>query len=179
MSQFTTHQVAQIVGVSLQTVVNYIDDGRIVGTRTAGGHRRVSRNALLTFLRRQRLPIPPDVLLADRNASRIVIVDELVEFGEVLTEFLMVKGNYEIDFCTSVFEAGILMGSWDPDLLIMDVDLPGARAVTDALAFRLGRTQLPIIRFTAHPRRQGKGVLLKPMSLGEIHQRLVELLNNS
>ena len=175
MKQFTTHQVARMVGVSLQSVVNWIDDGRIEGTRTSGGHRRVSRAALLTFLRRQRLAIPQTVLLADRTHPRILLVEGQAEFGDVLKEFLIIRGQYDVDLCSSVFEAGWLAGTTDPDVLLLDIDLPGSQQLTDGLA-RFGQRRLPVVAFTAVPRRQRRNVMLKPLSFDDVYRRIDEHL---
>jgi excisionase family DNA binding protein len=43
----TTGEAAQRLGVSAQTVVNWIDQGRLPAIRTLGGHRRIALGDLL------------------------------------------------------------------------------------------------------------------------------------
>ena len=49
-SVFTTFEAAKICDVTPVTIQNWIDKGWLEAYRTPGGHRRVSREALLSFL---------------------------------------------------------------------------------------------------------------------------------
>jgi excisionase family DNA binding protein len=44
---FRLDEAAQIAGVHINTLRNYIDAGTLPALRTLGGHRRVTREALL------------------------------------------------------------------------------------------------------------------------------------
>lgn len=43
-------QAAQLLGVSVWTVVNWSDDGRLPVQRTACGHRRYDRKDIVAFI---------------------------------------------------------------------------------------------------------------------------------
>lgn len=47
---FTPQELAQALGVSISTVKRWADQGRFPVRRTEGGHRRIPRDAALTFL---------------------------------------------------------------------------------------------------------------------------------
>lgn len=53
-----TSQVAERLGIDQGTVNRYIREGRLVATETAGGHYRVTENAVESFLRSQTHPTP-------------------------------------------------------------------------------------------------------------------------
>ena len=40
---YTTYQVAKFLGVSLPTVVNWVNNGLLAAHRTPGGHRRIAQ----------------------------------------------------------------------------------------------------------------------------------------
>lgn len=52
----TTGQAARYLGVSTETVRRWLEDGRLDGFRTSGGHRLISRASVL---REQPRPIEP------------------------------------------------------------------------------------------------------------------------
>ncbi len=47
---FTTNEIAKICRVTRQTVINWIKSGRLQAQITPGRHRRIMREALITFL---------------------------------------------------------------------------------------------------------------------------------
>jgi excisionase family DNA binding protein len=51
------------VGVSESTVKRWVDQGRLVSTRTAGGHRRISSVEALRTIREMQLPLQDPVIL--------------------------------------------------------------------------------------------------------------------
>src|SRR6266568_4650408 len=67
---YTTHEAAQVLGVSLPTVVNWIKARRLKAHRTPGGHRRIAREDLAGFMLRQGIPLPPGLSGRWTNAAR-------------------------------------------------------------------------------------------------------------
>lgn len=43
---YTTHEVANLLGVSAQTIIKWIKDGKIFAYKTLGGHRRIGRSEI-------------------------------------------------------------------------------------------------------------------------------------
>ena len=41
---YTTHEVANLVGVTSTTIIKWIKDGKIFAYKTLGGHRRIGRS---------------------------------------------------------------------------------------------------------------------------------------
>ncbi len=121
---FTTQQVAKLLGVSVPTVVNWIKQGRLEAHRTPGGHRRIAPASLKEFARRFSYPLPFDEDEdQDSVASRILVVDSERDFGEVLAEYLQVKGGLQVKVVDNPFDAGLQISSFRPHLVILDVDL--------------------------------------------------------
>lgn len=70
---FTTSAVAQMLGVVVQSVSNWIDAGQLRAGRTPGGHRRIEAADLLEFLRQQGLAIPAELL---PSPPKVLVVDD-------------------------------------------------------------------------------------------------------
>jgi len=49
--KLTTYRIANMLGMSDQSVSNWIDSGQLLAERTPGGHRRVEREDLIAFLK--------------------------------------------------------------------------------------------------------------------------------
>ncbi len=67
MSQFRTSRAAEILGVSVDTVRRWSDEGRLPTTRTAGGHREIDGRDLVRLLAEQPPPEPDGVVGSARN----------------------------------------------------------------------------------------------------------------
>src|SRR4051794_18312178 len=77
---FTSHDVAELLGVTTVTVARWIDRGLLEAFRTGGGHRRVEASELRRFMlsrglsmpaAAQKLPARLRLLLLDENAARL------------------------------------------------------------------------------------------------------------
>lgn len=68
-------QLAAALGVSESSLKRWVDKGLIQVTRTAGGHRRISRAAVYQFLRATKTPIANPELLAAALPALAVNVD--------------------------------------------------------------------------------------------------------
>jgi len=56
-------QLAEAIGVSESSIKRWVDDGHIGATRTAGGHRRISIEEAVRFVRERALVVPrPDLM---------------------------------------------------------------------------------------------------------------------
>jgi excisionase family DNA binding protein len=67
----TPKQVARAIGVSESSLKRWCDKGLLETVRTAGGHRRIAVNSVLTFLRdTSRQPVRPDLLGLPSNVGQ-------------------------------------------------------------------------------------------------------------
>lgn len=55
---FTTGEVANLLHIHQTTVIDWIDKGMIQSYKTPGGHRRVSKESLFSFLAEHNMPLP-------------------------------------------------------------------------------------------------------------------------
>ena len=120
----TTYQVSNICGVTMPTVVNWIEQGKLPAYKTLGGHRRVKKDDLIEFLKKNKIPLPDE--LAKEWGCRILIVDDEKEIIELISK-LIIKSQPHcmLSSAKDGFQAGRQIISFKPDLIILDLNLPG------------------------------------------------------
>lgn len=120
---FTTFEISQICGVNPTTVQNWIKSKKIRAFRTPGGHRRVRREELILFLKEFGMPLPAELAAAK---PRIMVVDDERDVADLL-EALMRSGSGDVDVVNvqSGIDALLMIGESSPDLLILDIRMPG------------------------------------------------------
>jgi excisionase family DNA binding protein len=136
----TSVEVAAACGVSPRTVSNWIRDGAIPAHRTVGGHGRVAVEDLRRFLTERGMPLPPYLADAARPARatasptptptpapqrrRVLVIDDDEALLEVVQEFLRSSG-YDVETARHGFLAGYLAGHHRPDVVLLDIMMPG------------------------------------------------------
>lgn len=120
---YTTYQVARFLGVSLPTVVNWVNSGLLPAHRTPGGHRRIAHNDVIAFAREHELPVSRELLDAG-GARKVLVVDDERDFSEMVRDYLTLKGDLEVEVAESGFQAGYTVARFKPDLILMDLLMP-------------------------------------------------------
>ncbi len=123
MEVLTVYQASKYCGVSPKTISNWIDEGYIKAFRTVGGHRRIKKEDLNEFLRRQGMPIPGEVEV-DEVKKVLVIDDDKLIVETIVSALEEAPHNFEIISASDGFEAGLQVSHFKPDLLILDIMMP-------------------------------------------------------
>ncbi|MEQ1570743.1 MAG: response regulator [Myxococcota bacterium] len=121
---FTSYEVAKILGVSNQTVVNWVNSNRLVAHRTLGGHRRIAKADVVSFARDNGYPLARELVDTGSVRKRVLVVDDEVAFADLVREYLSAKG-FEVEIADSGFAAGLTVARYKPDLIVMDLMMPG------------------------------------------------------
>jgi len=119
---YTTHKISKFCSVDITTVMAWIDDGKLPAYKTPGGHRRVLQPDLVEFLQRYRMPIPLEL---QKRGNRVLIVDDDPQIVQSISKILKRLDHTEIETATDGFEAGRKLETFLPDLVILDLMLPG------------------------------------------------------
>ncbi len=120
---FTTFEVAEICDVTPVTIQNWIDKDWLHAYRTPGGHRRVLREDLLSFLDSRNIP---HIFNERSGPPKILVVDDDKNFTELITDILLLDNpDYEIEIAHDGFRAGLLYANNKPDVVLLDLMLPG------------------------------------------------------
>jgi excisionase family DNA binding protein len=130
---FTTGQVARLCGVSPRKVVDWVDGGQLPGYRlpTEHGDRRVTRAALLAFLREHAMPVPAEL---ERPGRRVL----LVGCGLVLLRKLeaLAGDALAVTGAATAFCAGVAFARCRPDAVVLDLALGRSECLAMAGAMR-------------------------------------------
>ena len=124
-SVFTTFEAAKLCHVSPLSIINWVNAGRLPAFRTPGGHRRIRREDLIRFMRDNGMPLP-DELKEGSGRFKVLVVDDETGIREVLSEHLSSRAKpYEVMTAADGFEAGRLVATFRPDVVLLDLRMPG------------------------------------------------------
>jgi excisionase family DNA binding protein len=185
---FTTAQAARLLGVSVATVVNWIDDGRLRAHKTPGGHRRISREDLVTFAHHYEMPLDGVEVRGDGDSKRILVVDDDPAILTLYSDALEIEGGFEVRTARSGFAAGLAVARWRPDLLLLDVHMPGMDGfeVLEKMEEADALGSIPVVLCTAYAekleqrpdvREKVAAVLTKPVSIDRLLDTVKQALS--
>src|ERR1051326_7653889 len=123
---YTTHEVSRLLHVNPRSVINWIEQGLLPSYRTPGGHRRIRHDDLLAFLRKHQIPTPASLVAGKFN---VLVVDDDKEIIDLVRTFFQRQGGYEISTASDGITALMEVGRLKPDLLILDIMIPGVDGV--------------------------------------------------
>lgn len=107
-------------GVSRPAVVEWIGRKLLPARLTEGGHRRVTRSALATFLTQQGYKLPPDVA---RAKPLVMVIDDETIWRATLESHL--GPSYDVRSYPPGVEALVAVGALRPDIVVLDTRMPG------------------------------------------------------
>lgn len=117
---FTSGEVAQICGVSADTVSRWFDLGQIQGYRLgSGGDRRIPYANLRTFMTSHGIPLER---LEDGERS-ILVVDDDPYYLDIISAVLSKLGEHKVYIASTGFDAGAQVVDYNPHLIILDIHL--------------------------------------------------------
>ncbi len=120
---FTTHEIAKFCSVDVSTIKNWINEGKLRAYKTPGGHRRINRKDLMQFLQDYGMPVPPQI---KEEKIKVLIVDDNKDIVDIISRVLKKqKWGLKIEIAYDGYEAGVKVTSFHPDLMFLDIDLPG------------------------------------------------------
>ncbi|MFT3914611.1 MAG: helix-turn-helix domain-containing protein [Anaeromyxobacteraceae bacterium] len=115
---YTTFEAAQVLGVSLPTVVNWIKARRIKAHRTPGGHRRIAREDLAGFMLRQGIPLPAELSDAVPARRKVLVIAEGGPAREGTTRQLAQAG-FAVEQVSPGFAAGAAAARFGPEAIVL------------------------------------------------------------
>ncbi|ADK82836.1 response regulator [Sediminispirochaeta smaragdinae] len=125
---FSALEVANICGVVNQTAINWIKSNHLKAFTTPGGQYRIYAEDLLSFLEERGMRIPEELedLQRQKDQDKVLIIDDDRELNDMLKQFFSRKmPDWQISQAFDGFEAGVVLSREKPDIVILDIDLPG------------------------------------------------------
>jgi two-component system, OmpR family, response regulator VicR len=116
----TTGDVARECEVTLASVKKWIGQAKLHAVRTPGRHFRISVQEFERFKAEYRFPVEPE------HAPRILVVDDSQLVVDFIVDALrdLVPGS-ELESASNGYEGLLKVGTFGPDLLILDLRMPG------------------------------------------------------
>jgi excisionase family DNA binding protein len=118
----STREAAAQLGVALSTVQAWVESGVLPAWKTAGGHRRISIDAIEAIRLRQkavlRAPIASEIIKV------LVVEDDPVQRELYRIQFAEWQLPVQLLTAEDGFEGLILIGQHAPDLIISDLSMP-------------------------------------------------------
>ncbi|MEZ5557470.1 MAG: response regulator [Pseudomonadales bacterium] len=119
----TPTEVARLLMVSPITVRQWAQKGLLEAQTTAGGHRRFPRQAVSRFARERGITLPG-------ARPCLLVVDDNRPFNNYLTALFSANvADLDVYSAYDGFEAGRLVQQHMPDLVLLDVMMPGIDGV--------------------------------------------------
>lgn len=123
----TTGDVADYCHVSLPTVFRWIKNGHLIAYTLPNGHHRILPSEFRAFLVRHRMPVWGEVPVGEEPKRRILIVDADSDVSKAIIEVLSRnRDRFRVESTKGAFEAGMLMNSLQPHLVVLDLSSSGA-----------------------------------------------------
>jgi len=121
---YSTFEAAQLLGVDMTTVIGWCKQKKLAAYKTPGGHRRIKSRDLVNFLKEYQMPIPA-VLKHEAIFRALVVDDEAAVRNLVVRVLKEVDKEAEIEQAADGFEAGMKVLDILPQLVVLDLNLPG------------------------------------------------------
>ncbi len=189
-------EVAEMAHVLASTIRHYTDIGLLrVAGYTDGGHRLYAKGEVLAriekiqILSKRGFSLPQiKSEIEGGKGKRILLVDDDDEVGEFVIELMKLRyPNWEIRVVTDGFAAGKILSEYYPDLVILDLMLPGVDGFQVCKQIRKdpGHKGIRIIGITGYDSLEMKtkimdagadDYLAKPMDVNELIEKITKLL---
>jgi len=120
---YSSRQVGRLVGADPSSVNRWIDSGKLKAYRTPGGHRRVLYDDLIDFLEQCGMPLPEE--LQPETRSLLLVDDDALVLRSLKRGLQRADRSLDVQTCNSGVEALLTIGSQRPDVVVLDVYMPG------------------------------------------------------
>jgi len=117
---YSIPQAAKHCSISRVTLWRWVKSGKLKTFVTPGGHHRIRKTDLEQFINENRMD-----LLSQKDARErcILLVDDDAKI-KVLVRKMLSKENFQIAEAANGFEAGIKIMQINPELIILDLNMP-------------------------------------------------------
>lgn len=131
---FTTGEAAHICKVSQQTIIRCFDSGRLTGFRVPGSRaRRIPRDCLIRFMESNHIDTG---VLDGKDAtppSQVILIADDSAMARVMDQAGNAAGM-NVRVARNAFEAGFMAAAQKPDVVFVDVSMPGASEICRQIA---------------------------------------------
>ncbi len=176
---YSTSQAAKMLGVSLGTVQNMVEEGVLDAWKTSGGHRRIRRESVMDLLaKRGRTQVAPS---SGESGLSVLIAEDDGFLQKLYRKTMEAWGlPLSIEIVGNGFDALMVVGQRVPDVLIVDLIMPGMDGYELVRALHgnpsLSHTDIIVVSSLSHEEIDKRGslppdvpVYSKPIPFHELH----------
>ena len=185
----STGDMANYCEVTSAAVLKWIDSGKLPVFTTPGGHYRVLRTDFRDFIARHGMFIDEGFFGKSQGRKRILIVDDEPAVVAFIEGALRLEGDYELATAYDGFEAGHQLAIFKPDLVVLDIMLPGMDGfeICRRLKTDPAMAHVKVLAVTGFATEEniekilGYGAddfLAKPLKLEDLKKKVLELLGD-
>ncbi len=157
-----TYHIAKICQVAPITVGRWIEEGKLPYFTTGGGHRRVWSHDLVKFLKAHNYPVPKDAKFSLKQS--VIVVDDDAATRKLIRKILEKDfPEVEIHEATNGFQAGEMVSSKAPSLVILDIFLPGMDGFDVCQQIRQNKAlkKVKVLAISGDPSKETRDKILK------------------
>lgn len=181
---YTIPEAARICSVGRTTMWRWVKSGEFKASTTLGGNYRISKADLENFIIKNNI-----YPLAQKHSpvGKILIVDDDPSIQKLLTKMLYAE-KYMTEIASDGFEAGIKVMEFKPDLIVLDLFMPGMDGfdVCERMKKNSSTSHIKILAVTGFDTKENKnrimqagadGFLSKPMGKNQLVDIIKDLLS--
>lgn len=183
---FTSAQVAKILKVHTNSVKKWADDGKLEAARTAGGHRRFERGAILAFLEEQNMTIPSSLIPTRQRCRLLIVDDDKLVMRALIRGLKKYAGSIDYRVALTGDIALGLVHTYRPDVMLLDISMPNVDGyeVCMRLKLRMETRPVAVIMMTGHEGKDAEarayragavGFLVKPIDVEAFCARVISI----
>lgn len=145
-SHCTTREVARKLGLAVRSVQLMVDRGELEAWKTPGGHRRISQASVDSWLKshgstttdpaqpthhQPGFASPSSHHSKHRGPARVLIIEDSAHYQKLISLLISQRfPNVEHRIADDGIAGLAMAGEWQPDVLIVDILLPGIDGAT-------------------------------------------------
>ncbi len=140
--QCSTLEAARLLGMAVRSVQLMVDRGELDAWKTPGGHRRISRASVDGWLAARQsgaAPPPRSATAAPAGAGKgcVLVIEDSRHYQTLVS--LLLREHFP-DLTVKLADDGMsglaMAGQWQPQVLIVDILLPGIDGATLIMSLR-------------------------------------------
>ncbi len=180
---FSIPKAAKHCSISRVTLWRWVRTGKLKAFLTPGGQYRIRKEDLELFISGKMGHLPQSEFLKEK---KILIVDDDPGVQKVLVRMLSTNG-FRAEVASDGFEAGVKIVQFKPDLMVLDLYMPGMDGfeVCKQIKENSKTSHIKILAVTGYDTKENKdrifevgadGYLVKPVERKTLLQNIDDLL---
>ena len=180
---FSIPKAAKHCSISRVTLWRWVRSGKLKAFLTPGGQYRIRKEDLELFISGKMGHLPQSEFLKEK---KILIVDDDPGVQKLLVRMLSING-FRAEVASDGFEAGVKTVQFKPDLMVLDLYMPGMDGfeVCKQIKENSKTSHIKILALTGYDTKENKdrifevgadGYLVKPVERKTLLQNIDDLL---